>query len=97
MEKLRSDVVQHMLEAADARHYSPLFNRSEEWLEFNRWCQASPQASRLITQANERVDSFCLDREAQLYCIAMSMETLDSIVRSLVEAYEDERLELFIR
>src|SRR5690349_5757604 len=93
MQRLRSEVVQHMLEAADARKSSALFNQSEEWNGFTRWCQDSPEASRVISKASDNIETFCLDQDSQLYCIAMSLETLDTIIKALVETYEDKVLE----
>jgi hypothetical protein len=82
-----------MLEAAEARKLSALFNRPEEWNGFTHWCQDSPEASRVLSRAEDGIETFCLDRDAQLYCIAMSLETLEGIIKALVEAYEDQALE----
>ena len=93
MERLRSDVVQHMLEAADAREYSVLLNTTDQWDCFVRWCQMSSEASHGISRTGGGIETFCLDRESRFFCVAMSLETLDEIVRSLIESYENETLE----
>ena len=93
METLRSEVVKHMLEAADAKQASPLFNLPQHWDAFNDWCQDSPEATRVISRASDSIETFCLDQDEQLYCIAMSIETLQQVTKSLIEVYEDNALE----
>jgi hypothetical protein len=93
METLRSEVIKHMLEAAHARRLSPVFALSDHWHRFNRWCETSSHATRIISHESEGIESFCLDRENQLYCVAMSLETLESVTKHLIETYEDEVLE----
>jgi len=97
MEMLQSEMVRHMLEAADARRYSVLFNQTFHWAEFDRWCRESGEASRIIARASERIETFCLDSEAHIYYIAMSLETLETVVKSLAEAYEDEVLDQLLQ
>jgi hypothetical protein len=93
METLRAELIKHMLEAAHAERMSPLFALSGHWERFFRWCEASPEATRVLTSASEGIESYCLDTENHLYCIAMSLETLETVTKTLVESYEDEVLE----
>ena len=93
MEILQAEMIRHMLEAADARRYSVLFNETYHWTEFGRWCRQSGDSARILARASGRIETFCLDSEAQVYYIAMSAETLETIVKSLAEAYEDEVLD----
>ena len=95
MEALRTEVIKHMLEAADAQRFSALLSRPDQWTKFNAWCGESPEASRVVDRASEKMDTVCLDNQTNLYCVAMSMNTLESIVKDLVESYEDEELSRF--
>ena len=95
MEAFQTEVIHHLLEAADAKSYSPLFGQTRHWQGFNGWCRESPEAFRLYTRESDEVEMVCLDAEEHVYCVRMTQETMEKIVRSLVEAYEDQALEEF--
>ena len=98
MEAIHSEMIKHMLEAADAHKYSVLFDQPQHWDEFSSWCQESNEASRVISGSSDHIDTVCIDENEKVYCVAMSVETLEQVVRDLVEAYEDNVLEhLFAR
>jgi len=96
METLHPEMIGHILEAAGARNSSVLFRQPSHWQEFNEWCRKSPVASELILRASGSIETFHLDRDSQLYFVyyvALSVETLSTIVKDLVEAYEDNVLD----
>ncbi|MBW3625148.1 MAG: hypothetical protein KY468_17260 [Armatimonadetes bacterium] len=96
MPNLHSEVIKHMLEVVDAKEFSVLLHQPQQWKLFFDWCRRSPDATYVMNRAAEKIDTVCLDRDTNLYCVAMSMTTLECIVKELVEAYEDLELARFI-
>lgn len=93
MQAFRTEIIAHMLDAVEARQFSVLFNQPSHWKNFTDWCNLSPVALRIMEQSSDDVEMVCLDQSANLYCVAMTMNTLETLVKNLVEAYEDEDLE----
>ncbi len=92
MEAITTQFLKHMLEAADARAASPLFAVGAHWERFGDWCEQSQAASRLLSQFSGEIETLCIDSERSLYCMAMSVETMEKAIHGLVTAYEDTAL-----
>lgn len=92
MMNLHSEVIKHMLSVVDAKQFSVLLRQPLHWAEFQHWCSESPDAVYVMKRASEQIETVCLDQDESLYCVAMSMNTLEGIVKDLVETYEDQEL-----
>ena len=96
MINFHTEVIKHMLEVVDARKMSALLGQSSHWTEFNVWCRESSDATYVMKKSSEEIETVCLNPEENLYCVAMSMQTLEGLVKELVETYEDRELERFL-
>ena len=92
MMELHSEVIKHMLAVVDPKQFSALLRQPLHWAQFQHWCGESPDAHSVMRRAEEQIETVCMDQESNLYCVAMSMSTLESIVKDLAETYEDEEL-----
>lgn len=89
---LHSEVIKHMLSVVDAKQFSVLLDQPPQWTKFQHWCSDSPDAVYVMKRASSQIETVCIDQDASLYCVAMSMTTLEGIVKDLVEAFEDHEL-----
>jgi hypothetical protein len=96
MSQMQPEIIQHMIEASEPTRYSVLLRDPEQVSSFVRWCQRSYVASDIFREREEQIHTFVIDPDEQVYCLALSVDTLGELVKDLAAEYEEERLREFL-
>lgn len=87
-----SEVITSIIQCSGLWEQSALSQHDGEFEKFLRWCVTDAEAEKILKSYKMKTALYYLNKGANIYCIAFTLEDVNNISWLLIDAYEQKVL-----